>query len=73
MHILTDYSTIMERINHIVFNQTLQNSLIYPYITVAKKKISKFRKNIFHPKRENSKVYSPRNFDIFENPIFLKK
>ncbi|KRZ69402.1 hypothetical protein T10_12851, partial [Trichinella papuae] len=37
----------------IVFNQTLQHSLIYRYET-----IKKFRKTLFHTKPENSKGYS---------------
>ncbi|KRY07420.1 hypothetical protein T12_14620 [Trichinella patagoniensis] len=54
----------------IVFNQNLQDSLMYRYVNISIKRIQNFEKNIFHPKRENSIVYSPRNF---ENPIFLQK
>ncbi|KRY97526.1 hypothetical protein T11_7376 [Trichinella zimbabwensis] len=45
----------------IVFNQTLQHSLIYRYVTHLGRKPSRtitiktFRKTLFHTKRENSK------------------
>ncbi|KRY06047.1 hypothetical protein T12_14601 [Trichinella patagoniensis] len=39
----------------IVFKQNLQDSLIYRYVDIASKRIQNFDKNIFHPKRKNSK------------------
>ncbi|KRY96996.1 hypothetical protein T11_8688, partial [Trichinella zimbabwensis] len=59
----------------IVFNQTLQHSLIYRYVTHLGRKPSKtvtiktFRKTLFYTKLENSKGYKPGNFEISENPI----
>ncbi|KRY39842.1 hypothetical protein T01_13929, partial [Trichinella spiralis] len=35
-------------------------------------KNSKFRKNFFHEKRENSKVYSPQNFENLKILFFSK-
>ncbi|KRX48213.1 hypothetical protein T05_9787 [Trichinella murrelli] len=53
---------VSSSVNQIVSNETLQklsNQSIYNHI---QKKISKLRKNIFHPKRENSKPTKFRNF-----------